>query len=150
MRKYDMPGPDWSALDMDTDPWSVFEEALGRHLRRPGAVGVMRLTAPADGSGGSERCTVQIAANASRAWVTYSGTLCTMIEEWVAEGTPADSAPLARAIVETCRDRMGVPHPALLTLRCQGLVGMFAGCLGLGRTGAVPIGNDPADSTDEV
>jgi len=45
---------------------------------------------------------------------------------------------------------MGVPHPELLTLRCQGFVGMFAGCLGLVRTDAVPLGNDPADPTDEL
>lgn len=150
MRRYDAPGPDWSALGVGDDPWPVFEEALARHLRRPGAVGAMRFSAPPDASGGSARCTVQIAADASRAWVTYGEPRCTLVEEWVAEGTPADPAPLAREIVETCRDRMGVPHPELLTLRCQGFVGMFAGRLGLVRTDAVPLGNDPVDLTTEL
>lgn len=150
MGRWTLPGPDWSALGVADDPWEPFAEALRRHLRRPGAVGTMQFTAPRDAAGNADHCTVQIAADASHAWITYRRAGSDLCEELLAQGPPSEPGPLAVTVVATCRERMGVPHPQLLTLRCQGFVGQFASSLGLPRAGAVPLGNDPADPTDEV
>ena len=91
---------------------------------------------------------VQIAADASHAWITYRRAGNDLCEDLLAQGPPSEPGPLAATVVATCRERMGVPHPQLLTLRCQGFVGQFAGSLGLPRAGAVPLGNDPAVTAD--
>lgn len=150
MARRDLPGPDWSALGVADDPWETFEDALRRHLRRPGAVGAMRFTAPPNATGTSARCTVQITGDASQAWVTHREAGAPLCEDLVGRWSPYDPGTVARVIVGVCRDRMGLPHPELVTLRCQGFIGMDAGCLGLTTTGTLPVDDDPADADDEL
>lgn len=138
-------GPGSAFLRPAGDPWHDFEHTLTGHLRRPGAVGAMEFRAPSLPSGGQGRCVVQLAPGGAIAWVTVRTADHPLVEEMVAHTAPTVPAPLARAVVDACRDRLGVPHPQLLTLRCEGTVGRYTGALRLIRSDSVPIGRDPAD-----
>ncbi len=104
----------------------------------------MEFSAPTDPTGGRARCLVQLAADGS-AWVTLRRSGAALAEELLVRTDPADPARLALTVVETCRDRLGIPHPELLTLRCEGPAGRQTATLGLVHTDAVAHGQDPAD-----
>lgn len=143
-------GPGSASLRLTEDPWDRFGKALALHLRRPRSYGAMEFTAPSESASSQARCTVQLAADSSHAWVTYRAAGHPLLEEMVAQAVPTDPGPIAEAVVSTCRDRLGVPHPHLLTVRCQGGVGQRMDGLGLVRTGRLPTGVDPADGADSV
>ena len=144
-------GPDSASLRPVDGPWDRFERALAVHLRRPGVAGAMEFSAPTDSTGRRARCVLHLPGDASPAWVSYRSSHHVVAEQLVlTQGPPPASAPLARAVVEACRDRLAVPHPQLLTLRCEGPVRRGAERLALVRSGAVPIGSDPADYPDPV
>lgn len=110
----------------------------------------MEFTAPPDTTGAQARCTVQLAGDGSLAWVTFRPARSLLTEEMVCQASPPDPALIARTVAETCLDGLGVPDPQLLTLRCQGTLSHRAEALGLTRSGAVPIGDDPADYPSPV
>ncbi|MFN3602979.1 MAG: T3SS (YopN, CesT) and YbjN peptide-binding chaperone 1 [Dietzia sp.] len=142
--------PDHASLRPVDDPWGRFEQALARHLERPSAMGAMELSAPADSTGQRARCVVQLAADDSLAWVTFRAARHPLIEEIVARTSPTVAGTVARAVVDACRDRMGLPHPQLLTTRCEGPVGRHVEGLGLVRSDSLAVGSDPADHPDPV
>lgn len=127
------------------DPWVDFRNSLTLLLRREDATGALEFSAPSQPSGGQSRCTVQLAGGASQAWVTASRAPLPLITEMVEHTAPTDPERIARAIVQTCRDRLDVPHPQVLTLHCEGAIGRHTGALRLIRTDCVPPGRDPAD-----
>ncbi|MBM7230824.1 hypothetical protein JTP68_09935 [Dietzia cinnamea] len=143
-------GPGSASLRPAGDPWHDFEHTLTGHLRRPGAVGAMQFRAPSQPSGGQGRCTVQLAAGGAVAWVTARPAGHDLVEEMIAHTAPTAPAPIARAVVDACRDRLGVPHPQLLTLRSEGTVGRYTGALRLIRSDSVPVGRDPADYPNPI
>ncbi len=145
-----LTGPGRMPLRPGPDPWAAFALSLTRHLRRPGAVGAMQFSAPPESTGESARCTVQVQRDGSSAWVTYRPSGSQLAEEMVLHRSPGDPEQIARAVIGTCHERMRVPHPHLLTFRCQGEIGRHTETLGLTRTDSVPIGGDPADNTDAV
>lgn len=145
-----LPGTGGAGLNSTADPWTRFERALARHLRRPGSVGAMEFAAPPDSTGAQARCTAQFAGDGSLAWVTFRPTRSLLTEEMVVHASSPDPAQIARAVAETTRDRLGVPDPQLLTLRCQGSVCHGVETLGLTRSGAVPFGDDPADYPNPI
>ncbi|MCT2097408.1 hypothetical protein M3E00_02195 [Dietzia cinnamea] len=143
-------GPGSASLRPAEDPWHEFEHTLTGHLRRPGAVGAMEFRAPTPPSGEQGRCVVQLAPGGAVAWVTVRTGDHPLIEEMLAHTAPSAPEPLARAVVDACRDRLGVPHPQLLTLRCEGTVGRYTGALRLIRSDSVPVGRDPADNPNPI
>lgn len=144
-------GPGSASLRPVDDPWHGFELALAVHLQRPGAVGAMEFSAPTDPTGQQARCVVQLPGDASPAWVSYRSADRAVAEQLLlTQDPPAASAQLARTVVDACRDRLSVPHPHLLTLRCEGPVGRGAGGLSLIRSDSVPVGSDPADYPNPV
>ncbi|WP_255583408.1 hypothetical protein [Dietzia sp. ANT_WB102] len=110
----------------------------------------MEFSAPSDACGGRGRCVVQLAPEGGTAWVTVRHAGHPLVEEMVEQTTPTAPVPIARAVVTACRDRLGLPHPQLLTLRCQGTVGRHTGALRLLRSDSVPVGNDPADYPNAI
>lgn len=110
----------------------------------------MEFSAPPDSTGEQARCTVQLADDGSLAWVTFRSAHHLLTEEMVFRTSPVEAAAVARSVSEACRDRLAVPHPQLLTLRCQGPVGQHVEKLGLTRSGSIPIGNDPADYPNPI
>ncbi len=145
-----LSGPGSAPLRPAEDPWDGFETTLAGHLRRPGAVGAMEFTPPSDASGTRGRCVVHLAPGGERTWVTVRLAGHPLVEEMIAHTSPTAPGTIARAVVDACRDRLGVPHPQLLTLRCQGTVGRHTGPLRLLRTDSIPIGNDPADHPNPI
>ena len=110
----------------------------------------MEFTAPSESGGRQSRCTIQLAPDSAHAWVTYRAAGHPLIEELVAQTVPTDPVAIAEAVIATCRDRLGVPHPHLLTVRCQGGVGHHVEGLRIVRSGTLPTGPDPADGPDSV
>lgn len=145
-----LTGPGNAHLRPAADPWADFRNTLSILLRRQDAVGAMEFSAPTQPSGGQGRCTVQLPAGASHAWVTVGRAPLPLTTEMVAQTAPTDPQQIAGAVVETCRDRLAVPHPQLLTLRCEGTVGRHTGALRLVRTDCVPVGQDPADYPNPI
>lgn len=145
-----LSGPGSTSLRRAEDPWDSFETTLAGHLRRSESVGAMEFSAPSDASGARGRCVVQLAPVGATSWVTLRHAGHPLTEQMVAQTSPTSPVVIARAVVETCRDRLGVPHPQLLTLRCQGTVGRNTGALRLIRADSVPIGNDPADHPNPI
>ncbi|UVE94137.1 T3SS (YopN, CesT) and YbjN peptide-binding chaperone 1 [Dietzia sp. B32] len=143
-------GPGSAPLRPVEDPWDSFEATLAGHLRRPETAGAMEFSAPSDSSGARGRCVVQLAPDGALAWVTVRHAGHPLSEEMAAQASPTAPVPIARAVVDACRDRLGVPHPQLLTLRCQGTVGRHTGALRLLRSDSVPVGNDPADYPNPI
>ncbi|WP_314037040.1 T3SS (YopN, CesT) and YbjN peptide-binding chaperone 1 [Dietzia sp. CH92] len=143
-------GPGSASLRPAGDPWHDFEHTLAGHLRRPGSVGAMEFSAPTQPAGGQGRCVVQLAAGGAAAWVTVRPAGHALAEELVAHTAPAEPTSIARAVVDACRDRLHVPHPQLLTLRCEGTVGRYTGALRLIRSDSVPVGRDPADYPNPI
>lgn len=145
-----LSGPGSASLRRAEDPWDGFETMLAGHLRRPETAGAMEFSAPSDASGARGRCVVQLAPGCATAWVTVRLAGHPLTEEMVAQSTPTAPATISRAVVDACRDRLAVPHPQLLTLRCQGTVGRHTGALRLIRADSVPVGNDPADYPNPI
>ena len=133
-----------------SDPWDGFERSLAVQLGRPGSSGAIEFSGPPERSGRRGRCVVHLGGGGSPAWVTVGTSDHPLAQELLVHSSPPDAGPLARAVVGACRDRLGVPHPQLLTLRSEGPVGRGVGRLGLVRTDCVPIGLDPADSPHPV
>lgn len=144
-----LSGPGSISPGREEDPWGGFAKALTRHLRRPGAVGAMEFSAPGGGIAGPGRCVVQLASDGP-AWVSLRPAGEELVEEMIMWSDRAEPARLACAVIEACRDRLGVPHPQLLTLRCEGHVGRYTTPLGLIRTDSVPVGQDPADHPSAI
>lgn len=145
-----LPGPGDAPLRPASDPWVGFERALALHLRRPGAIGAMEFTAPTESPGHRARCVIHLPGDTAPAWVSVRAADHLLTEELRARGPVTAPGRLARVVVEACRDRVGVPHPHLLTLRCEGPVGRDVERLGLTRSDSVPVGSDPADFPDPV
>ena len=144
-----LSGPGSASLRPAEDPWEGFEEILTGLLRRSESVGAMEFSAPTESVGRQGRCLVQLASS-DRAWVTVRAADQTLIDEMVTWTEPTDPARVAGAVVETCRDRLRVPHPQLLTLRSEGPVGLHTGSLRLLRADSVPLGQDPADYPNAI
>lgn len=145
-----LSGPGSVPLRPAEDPWDGFETTLAGHLRRPETAGAMEFNAPPDASGARGRCVVQLAPGRALAWVTVRYAGHPLTEMMVARTEPTDPERIARAVADACRDLLRVPHPQLLTLRCQGTVGRHTGPLRLLRSDSVPIGNDPADYPNPI
>lgn len=146
---HQLRGPGSIPSGREADPWEGFGKALTRHLRRPGAIGAMEFSAPGAGTAGQSRCLLQLAPDGP-AWVSLRPAGDALVEQLLLFGDRTDPAGLAAAVVAACRDRLGVPHPHLLTLRCEGSVGRNAAPLRLVRTDSVPLGQDPADHPSPV
>lgn len=144
-----LSGPGSASLRPAEDPWEGFEGTLTGLLRRSGAVGAMEFSAPTESVGGQGRCLVQLTPDGV-AWVTVRAADQQLIDEMVAWTEPTDPARVAGGVVEACRDRLRVPHPQLLTLRCDGPVGRNTGSLRLLRADSVPLGQDPADYPNAI
>lgn len=144
-----LSGPGSASLHRARDPWDGFEETLTGLLRRSGAVGAMEFSAPTESAGAQGRCLVQLEPDGP-AWVTIRPADRALTDEMVAWSEPLDPARIAVAVVEACRDGLGVPHPQLLTLRCEGPVGLHTGPLRLLRSDSVPLGEDPADYPSSI
>ena len=144
-----LSGPGSASLRRAEDPWDGFEETLTGLLRRSGAVGAMEFSAPSESTGGQGRCLVQLAPDGV-AWVTVRSACHSLTDDMVARPESTDPTRVADAVVEACRDRLGVPHPQLLTLRCEGSVGLHTGPLRLLRSDSLPLGQDPADYPNAI
>ena len=144
-----LSGSDSLAPGRQSDPWNAFGRGLSRLLRDPTAVGALEFSAPGNGTDGQDRCLLQRAGDES-AWVSLRPGGETLIEEMIVWNDRSEPDELARAVMEACRDRLGVPHPQLLTLRGEGPLGRRTGPLRLVRTDSVPVGQDPADDPSPV
>lgn len=145
----ELSGPGSVSLRRAEDPWHGFEQTLSSYLRRSERVGAMEFSAPSESTAGQGRCLVRLAADGA-AWVSLRRAGSTLTEEMITCSDPADPARLGRAVTDACRDRLGIPHPQLVTLRCEGPVGRRAEALGLIGSDAVPVGQDPADDPSPI
>lgn len=135
--------------DREVDPWAGFSEALTRLLRRRGTHGALEFSAPDDPSAGQNRCRVRLDADGP-AWVILGRAGVSLVEELLVFTDPTDPDRLAHAVITACRERFGLPHPQLLTLRAEGPVASHTGPLRLIRSAAVPVGQDPADYPNPI
>lgn len=101
----------------------------------------MEFSAPPDEAGASAHCTLRVSGDGRVAWVTHRRAGESLAEHLVTYAE-CDGKHLVRAIVETCRDGMRLPHPGLLTVRHDGPTRRLVDPLGLVRTGSTTVGVD--------
>lgn len=111
--------------------------------------GALEFRVPGDPSVGQNRCRLRLDPNGP-AWACLGRAGESLVEELLVFTDQVDPDRLVHAVITACRERFGLPHPQLLTLRAEGPVAGYTRPLGLIRSDAVPVGRDPADYPNPI